>query len=1296
MPSVLLAHDQDEESLAEAVASPLRAAGYEVVYQGSLLVGDSLVQEASKALEAGSPVVLCGTVNALGTGWAHQVVNAARAHPGARVFGLQIEKRAYLQQLTLDGRVAEYWRDPNRAISELIEALQTYYPVNSNSDSPSSNQLERRYRELALRTYDIVDLANLPVADRNLATRELLLRSLYVSLRVAVDAPTGASSLEDALSAAEARRGGFSSVHDLSSSTFAARRWSVGERLGRSHRLVVLGDPGAGKSTLLRWIATAYLLRLNADPDWRGLPDVTTLPDQDWLPILVRCRDLSETDVTGPLEDILDNHLKKFEIASAEAENLNQLLLELLSNGRVLLLLDGLDEIVSPTARAKFCRQIEQISVAYPNAPIIATSRIVGYREIGLRIGRGFEHSTVLDLTDEDKDEFVRRWCVVTESMIRRESAVRELISDIHSTDRIERLTGNPMLLTTMALVKKKVGKLPSKRADLYSEAVQVLLNWRSEVDELLDPYEAMPQLEYIVYRMCGLGVQQLRTDEIISLLSKMRKEFPSVRAARRHEPLEFLQLLERRTGILVEAGTVRHKGQLIPVYEFRHLTFQEYLAGLALVAGRFPDRDRRRSLADNVSPLAAQTSDVMLENGDEKVEIELAVTENWREALRLCVTSCNDDDVDSVLLAIASPREDERRELTARPRAVLALSCLSDEPNASEDVAIDLIDRFAGILQEIDGGGRNATIADRAINEVSTSLWGPLVAKRVVMAWMSRPEAMKWLGGAAATAGGRSAPTDDEALKTWLMEEVHKLSSTASIDRICAALSIMAMVFTKQLAALDGPRQDIPLVRSLANRLMAMLKHSTHDMMAAAWALGWLGNTGFSIDPPWRPSPKQMAALVTRIKDPNTSATAAAFLLWPVTGDYSGDEQLAQTVANCIADLHSAITDRFFGNLIYSYIHLFPAYIDPIITLLNHKSAGVRSSAAEVLGGIGDGRAVEPLAAVLTDASGEVRDSVAEALGRIGDGRAVEPLAAVLTDASGEVRDSVIVALGQIGDGRAVEPLAAVLTDASGEVRDSVIVALGRIGDGRAVEPLAAVLTDASGEVRDSVIVALGRIGDGRAVEPLAAVLTDASGEVRDSVIVALGQIGDGRAVEPLAAVLTDASGEVRDSVIVALGQIGDGRAVEPLAAVLTDASGEVRDSVAEALGRIGDGRAVKPLLASTRAQRLHAPSPAVAALATLGHEEALREFQHLFKGPSSQERRAALWALASTERAQVDRVLLSRDADKLAPGIDPAEPIQLTDLELYISATRLAVEEIRKRYELLQSKYVLLLAWQ
>ena len=62
----------------------------------------------------------------------------------------------------------------------------------------------------------------------------------------------------------------------------------------------------------------------------------------------------------------------------------------------------------------------------------------------------------------------------------------------------------------------------------------------------------------------------------------------------------------------------------------------------------------------------------------------------------------------------------------------------------------------------------------------------------------------------------------------------------------------------------------------------------------------------------------------------------------------------------------------------------------------------------------------------------------------------AVEPLIAVLKDNDRGVRASAADALGQIGDTRAAEPLIAVLQDGDRGVRTSAVIALGRLGDSR------------------------------------------------------------------------------------------------------------------------------------------------------------------------------------------------------------------------------------------------------
>ena len=1027
---VLIAHAEGEEDLAERLAGPIRDAGYEVAHRGTVVVGESVVEEASKVLSTGGPVVLCGTVKAVGTGWAHRLVNAARQRPQVRVFAVQMEKDAYVQMLSLDGTVALYWQDPAKAMRDLISSLEKYYPLEADSDYiPFGYDAEERYRELALESCDIIDLANLPESDRHIATRHLELRRLYVPLRVRVEIAPDTEAGEAELEALEKRRAAALWGRAGRGEREADRaRVPVGERLAEARRLVVLGDPGSGKTTMVRWIATAYLLRLKQDPDWKDLPDVATLPDEDWLPIIVRCRDLDPSCLGGPLDNILLHTLRKAEMTEVESTALQAILREKLRQGEALLLLDGLDEVADPSVRAGFCRQLEQIHIAYPDAPIIATSRIVGYREMGYRIGRGFEHVTIADLSKEDKDDFARRWCTATEPPGRRETATEELINDIHSTDRIERLTGNPMLLTTLALVKRKVGKLPNRRADLYWEAVQVLLNWRSEVDEPIDHREAVPQLEYVAYAMCDRGVQQLREDEILDLFEGMREEYPNVRPAQEHTPEEFLRLLERRTGILVEAGHVRHYGRPVPVFEFRHLTFQEYLAGLALVDGKFPSRDRSRSLAEHIAPLAGRTSKVEVPQSGER---EVAVVENWREALRLCVASCNDDDVDSVLLAILNPLEGEAVHTTARPRAVLAASCLADEPNASEETVQAVLRAFAGQVGEKDGSGEIRTSVDAAAMESAASRWAETLRSLLVEEFRRRDAATRGrVGGLCGMVAAASTPRDEAVIREWLTGQTSRIASSEEAAAIDAALGVMELTYEQAKAY---------VVPGMTNGLLAMLAGSAPAAHAAAWALAWLsGGDREEFDNAWRPSAVELEQFVSFVGDPATDTGAVRFLIFIL-----GREREARAV-------------------------------EPLIARLEDQDNKLRRGAARVLGQIGDTRAVEPLIARLEDEGREVRAAVAKALVQIGDARAVEPLIARLEDEDRGVQGEVAKVLGQIGDARAVEPLIARLEDEDRGVQGEVAKALGQIGDARAVEPLIARLEDQESDVRRAALGAL------------------------------------------------------------------------------------------------------------------------------------------------------------------------------------------------------------------------------
>lgn len=1106
MTRVLIAHAPREEACAEELAGPLRDAGFEVAHRGTVLVGDSISGETSRILAESGPVVLCGTIRALGTKWARTVVNAARGTHECKVFCVKMEEEADVESVSFDEQVAEYWRDPAKAMDALVTALRRAYPADAEAARlVGEAAAEARYRRLALESCDIVDLANLPESDRHIAARKLELRRLYVPLHVRVELAPESEADDDALRLLEERRAAGRAWSPASPRAPGGeiKRVPLGERLAASRRLVVLGDPGAGKTTLLRWLATAYLLRLKDDPDWKQLPAVETLPDEDWLPVIVRCRDLDPTCASGALDDVLAHTLRKAELSDEEAAALRSLLRTRLERGDALLLIDGLDEITDPALRAKFARQLEQIHLAFPHAPIVATSRVVGYREMGYRIGRGFEHLTVADFTREEKDDFAWRWCELTELPERREAAVRELIEDIHSSDRVERLTGNPMLLTTLALVKRKVGRLPSRRADLYWEALQVLLHWRREVDAPIDPREAIPQLEYLAYEMCDRGIQQLREDEILEVLERMRAEFDRMHDVRRRSPGEFLKLLEGRTGILVETGHVRHLGRPVPVYEFRHLTFQEYLAGRALVDGVYPGRDSSEPLPRIVGRIAGRVHEVV----DELGRRESVPSENWREAIRLCVAIAKYDEVDDALLAVLTPANDEDSELTRRPRAILAALCLADELEVSDATAETVLRTMAHAVASWDG---------------------------LLASWDHLNEA------AAALAISRLSG----AMQSVFLDEYRE---TDSMRRFIVG-SVLGSALNRRRI------QDAATLDSEAN------VKRVEEGRDAAIAILFMAKTAY----PTEPGPGLVSAALNALQAPLEVAYAAVEFLghlsdWGALSEYV-EPSAHVGILDALRRLWHDEAARLPALKLIHELRITEA-ADDVLGELSVDDMELRVQAAHTLGGIGGPEAVPPLILRLKDADARVRAAASHALGQLGRVEALEPLIGLLGDPVRSVRRSVSSALGRFDDPRALEAIAGLLVDPSRSVRAEAVVMLGRRKYIPAAERIIGLLADADIVVRSRAAGALGSLGVPDAVEPLIGLLGDVR-SVRLVAINALGQLGSARAVEPLLDLISR-DPEYAWEVVQALVKIGAEIPVKRLAALLSHENQWIRVAV-------------------------------------------------------------------------------------------------------------------------------------
>ncbi|MCX6030886.1 MAG: SUMF1/EgtB/PvdO family nonheme iron enzyme [Chloroflexi bacterium] len=425
---------------------------------------------------------------------------------------------------------------------------------------------------------------------------------------------------------------------------------TVEEALAHHPLLVVLGDPGSGKTTLLRYLALLYARDLAEGST--VVRDKLGLSESGRLPVLLPLRQigafLRAHAATG---DGTEGHLLLLDFLFRSLKNER---IELpadffdtwLRDGHAVILLDGLDEVADPDLRRRVARLVESFTQAYPRCRYVVTSRIVGYAGPA-RLGENYATTTVRDFTMADVSQFLTHWhrLVAIGQMGPGESPeayaaeqTRQLLEAIQTSERIRELAINPLMLTVIAMVHRDRVKLPDRRAELYDEAVNVLLGKWEEAkgvqetpilpDKPFDTGDRRLLLQSLALHMHEQARKEIAVGDLQGWLQTKFAEILPERRQAEHAVLRFLQVIEERTGLLVARGE--------GVYSFSHLTFQEYLAALAVAArddyiayilGRVPDPWWREVILLEAGHLSIQsqerTTRLIRAIADLKTEIE-------------------------------------------------------------------------------------------------------------------------------------------------------------------------------------------------------------------------------------------------------------------------------------------------------------------------------------------------------------------------------------------------------------------------------------------------------------------------------------------------------------------------------------------------------------------------------------------------------------------------------------------------------------------------------------------------
>ncbi|KAM3101825.1 NACHT domain-containing protein [Phormidesmis sp. 146-12] len=316
--------------------------------------------------------------------------------------------------------------------------------------------------------------------------------------------------------------------------------------------LMVLGQPGAGKSTFLRRVGLEALM--GHEGNYR----------HDCIPVFVELKRFNTGEIN--VEKAIAQELENCRFPDAEGSTK-----KLLAQGKLLILLDGLDEV--PTAHLDHAiTQIQDFVDRHKQNRFIASCRTAAYHS---RF-RQFKDVEMADFDDVQIQQFITNWF---QSEQDKQFGIAEkcwerLQEPEYSATK--ELAQTPLLLTLLCLVFDDSQAFPKNRAVLYGDALDVLLKkWAAEKRIQRDP----------IYKDLSVALEEMMLGEIAyagfvnDRLFFSRREVvqqictfleSNLNAPKHLDGKEVLKAIQIQQGILVERAA--------DVLSFSHLTIQEYL----------------------------------------------------------------------------------------------------------------------------------------------------------------------------------------------------------------------------------------------------------------------------------------------------------------------------------------------------------------------------------------------------------------------------------------------------------------------------------------------------------------------------------------------------------------------------------------------------------------------------------------------------------------------------------------------------------------------------------------------
>jgi HEAT repeat protein len=834
-------------------------------------------------------------------------------------------------------------------------------------------------------------------------------------------------------------------------------------------KVLLVGKPGSGKSTVLqrfRWEWASEALKEGDRP----------------IPVLVQLR----YDRSIPEAICAEFRQAKLRVSREEVD-------DLLLDGRLLLLLDGVNEMPSQQKR----QDLQLFHDDNPDTPMIFTTRdlaLGGYLGIEKKL-------EMCALTEAQMREFVHKHLPQHGDLLLRQLG-----------DRLREVAETPLLLEMMCKVFKNTGKIPQSKGELFQE-----------FDRQYDEFKGGASVSDGFRRFKSEVLQQLA---FVMLQGDSQRPTDGWVAISRDRAEGILECWLRDRGV-VDAPTKAKEWledllehHLLQVaakpeeIEFHHQLFQEYYAGRALLK-LFEDKH-----SDAIDDERLQHFYLNYFKWTEPLAFMLSLLRDEVQAVRVVRLALEVDLMLGARLAGEVQREFQQRTVGLVDgldvRGWLKVELLGEA--RSDDAIPGLLE----LVEDSDSDVRSSAVSALGAigSEVAISGLLKLLEDSEYDVRWSVEEGLGNICDKAAIEGllKRELVEGSEYDVRWsAAEALGKMGNKPAIEGFLKLVEDSDSDVRRRAADALGNIGD----KAAIEGLLKLVEHSEYYVRSsAAEALGNIGDKA------------AIKGLLKLVEDSNSHVRSSAAEALGNIGDKAAIEGLLKLVkdSNFHVRLSAAQALGKMGN---------KAAIKGLLKLVEDSNSHVRSSAAHALGNIGDKAAIEGLLKLVQDSEYYVRSSAAQALGKICNKAAIKGLLKLVEDSNSHVRLSAAHALGNIGDKAAIEELLKLVQDSDFYTRGNAAEALGNIGDKAAIEELLKLLKDSDFYTRWRAAEALGNIGDKAAIEGLLKLVEHSDFYTRGKVADALGKIGDKAAIPRLVKLVEDSNSHVRRRAADALCNI-------------------------------------------------------------------------------------------------------------------------------------------------------------